>query len=252
MDWLLIGVIIAGALLVLWAAYKIKRAVEPIAPILAAAASLIKDPDSFKKETQEEPASLNGMDSVVLPLIQKDFPDFNVEEIRRKAERSLLSVFNALESQDVTMLSDEVSPAFYEKTRAEIADLKSRGASVKYDDVKIHRTVISRYIREGSRRVIRMQTGLEYRYCLKEGGRVVSGSEDYKTQAKYETEIAYVQDLAKIKGGAAESNEELFVLNCPNCGAPLPDPTSTYCSYCNAHLHPIYLNTWVFTDYRLA
>ena len=51
-------------------------------------------------EDQDMPKSLGGMDSVYFEQIKRDFPDLNINELKRESEKIILDCFNAIENKN--------------------------------------------------------------------------------------------------------------------------------------------------------
>lgn len=63
------------------------------------------------------------MEPVYLPRIQRDFPELNLEELKKKAEPTLLSVFTALSSAEEGLLSGDAGKEIREKVGNLLAEL---------------------------------------------------------------------------------------------------------------------------------
>ena len=59
----------------------------------------------FKRRLQQ-PLSLSGMDAVYRPQIQEDFPELNLDELKRRAERLAFSTLEAISAEDIAILSE--------------------------------------------------------------------------------------------------------------------------------------------------
>ena len=199
-----------------------------------------------RRNASERPKSLNSMEPVYVPRIQKDFPDLNISEFKKKAERVLLSSLQVLASQDLDKLSSEAGKEIREKLRIAVEELRSKNLKQHYDNVHIHKTVVSEYKKDQGLVWIILQTGLETNAYLLDEGKVISGDREFMTQAVFETHYLYVQDpdLAGTKG-------DVFGINCPNCGAPVKTLGNKYCSYCGSGIQEINIKAWKLVDYHL-
>lgn len=195
----------------------------------------------------ERPKSLNSMEVVYLPRIQRDFPELNLEELKRKGERVLLSSLQVLSTQDMGELSGEASEEIRSKLDTAVKELKSKGLKQFYLDPHIHRTVLSEYKKDQGLCWITLQTGLETISYLLQGEKLISGDEDYKTQAVFELRYLYVQD----PHGAGVTGDVLGI-NCPNCGAPIRNLGNKFCEYCGSGVKEINLRVWRLVDYHLV
>lgn len=197
-----------------------------------------------KQELSNTPRSLRSMEPVYLPRIQSDFPTLNIDELKKKAERVLLSSLQALAAQDITLLSEEASPDIREKIMTEIAQLKEQGLTQHYRQVKLYRTVIHDYrLADGLAR-LRLHTALESFSWLEKEGSVLSGDKEFRSQLVFETVYLYVQDVKKVKDRTA------LALSCPSCGAPVRSLGRKVCDYCGNAVKEINLRVWRLTDYK--
>lgn len=221
------------ALAVLAAAVTFKRALQR---------SGISDIIRMIKKSDEEkhiiPKSVNGMTSVMVPLINRDFPEFNWVEFKHKAENMLTAALQAIDRQDLSGLGD-VSEDMHKQISDRIEGNKQNGRHEHYERVKIHQTEISRYEKKGGVCMIVMQSAIESLHYVTEKSRVVQGDERNKEQTRFNTEIIYVQDAEKMAGGTAMG------VHCPNCGAPVSDLGAKVCAYCGSEVIPVNIRVWV-------
>ena len=181
-------------------------------------------------ETENTPKSLFGMETSYLGQIKKDFPDLNINEIKSIGENYIIKYLNAIEEKDKTKL-DHVSDKMKSVIESKINDLKNK--QVNYDNIKIHRTVLSRYEKKNGLATITLQTAFEYIY--KENNKTK------KIQDRYNTEFIYIIDSEKTKSKA-------IGLNCPNCGAPIKNLGEKYCNYCGSGIKDIVKRTWILNN----
>ncbi len=205
--------------------------------------------EGFKAQEQHlasTPKSVSSMTEMYLPLIQKDFPAFNLFEFTQKAENMLLSVFNAVESKNVQSVVNASEDLKYQ-VQGYIEDLNSQGITEIYDNVKIHKTAITHYQKEAGTCIVVFQTALEYyKYRLKEG-KVIKGRKDLKVQTKYNISLVYIQDTSKLKEAGYKG---AVGVSCPNCGAPVTNLGHKSCEYCGSGIREINIHTWFLNKYE--
>ena len=63
--------------------------------------------DNLEEEEANRHKEIGGMTSVFLPQILKDFKEFNLDEIYLLTEKSLRTIFNAIEKKDMPLLSSK-------------------------------------------------------------------------------------------------------------------------------------------------
>lgn len=169
--------------------------------------------DEAKIEDQEVPKSLSSMDSIYLEQIKKDFPDININELKRQAEQLILDVYSGVQKKD--------SSAFHGKIKSFVDSMIGdyTNKDVSFSDMKIHNTVVSNYKKEGG--VATIYFGTSYQYYLNVDGKSV------KTQDRAKTEFIYVYDIHEV-----EAEKKVLGIHCPNCGGPITTLGQKSCSYC--------------------
>lgn len=201
-----------------------------------------------KATLSETPKSLHGMTNVYLPMIKKDFPEFDYELYRNKAQSLLRSYFSSIENKKLSDLSEECSQTLKNSVQNIIWDLNSRNVSQVFDEVVLHNTQISRYIKDGKTVTVLFEISVGYfSYTVDESGKVVFGDKETKTQTVYEVGLVYVQDIDKISGFGSG-----FGMNCPNCGAPIKNLGIKFCEYCGTGVSEVNHRVWNFDSVREA
>lgn len=184
-----------------------------------------------KIEDQELPKSLSSMDSIYLEQIKKDFPQLNINELKREAEKIILDSLNSIENKRIKNISNDKIRSF---VKSQINDLKT--TKVNYDSIKIHKTVISKYENNNGIATIYFGTSLEYLY-LKDN------KLERKIQDRFKTEFIYV-----IDENIVPKDKKLVGINCPNCGAPIKDTKKEVCQYCQTKIISLPKRVWVCND----
>ena len=169
--------------------------------------------DEAKLEDQEVPKSLSSMDSIYLEQIKKDFPDININELKRQAEKVILDVYSGVQKKNSSSFHGKIK-SFVDSM---IHDYDQK--EVSFSDMKIHNTVVASYRKEGGIATIHFATS--YQHYLNVDGKST------KTQDRAKTEFIYVYDINEV--GA---EEKALGIHCPNCGAPITTLGQKGCSYC--------------------
>lgn len=245
---LIVTLVIIAALVIAIAVavYKIKRGIRQISRTMFGTDSFAQGINNQKMEMSETPRSLQAMTSLCLPRIQRDFPEFDYEDYKHKAETVLRSYMNSIEEKNPEFLYGECSTALKDNVKGIIADLSNSGYAQSYDDIVIHRTEISRYTKDGATaRILFVSSVGSYTYTTDSSGGVVYGSRDMKTQSVYETELVYIQNVDMVANGS-----EGLGLNCPNCGAPIKNLGQKFCEYCGTGITEINIRAWKFSSVR--
>lgn len=180
-------------------------------------------------EDQDEPKSLASMDRIYLEQIKEDFPDINIDQLKRQAEREILDVYNSVEDKDTSKLHGKI------KSLAEEMIRDYPGKEVKFDSFKFHNTVVSFYKKGWGTATIFF--GTSYEYMLNVDHKSV------KVQDRAKTEFVYVYREENVP-------EELkaFGVHCPNCGSPVTSLGEKKCSYCGSAIEEVYSKVFVCDD----
>lgn len=185
-------------------------------------------------QNQETPKSLSGMESIAIPLINKDFPDLNINELKRLAESSIISYLNILESKEYKEI-DNSSDKVKGFIKSRLADLNKKD-TVRYDSIKVHKTIINKYENNNGIATIYFQTSLEYMYK--------KNDEPFKKiQDRFVTEFIYIIDTDKLG-----RKIKAIGLNCPNCGAIINNIGNKRCNYCGTGIVDIVSRTWYLNN----
>ena len=184
-------------------------------------------------EAENTPKSVYGMESVYKDRILKDFPEVNLNEIKSMVEKSVLDTFQAIENGDITDFKYNSNKAIaFVKSR--IDDYKDK--EVKFDQIRFHKTVLSKYENKNGVATMYFQTSLEYYLTTNKKRRK-------KVQDRYKVDFVYIVDSNQVS-----DNEKALGLNCPNCGAPISDVGVKTCKYCGSGALEIVNRVWTFNN----
>lgn len=197
---------------------------------------------AVKESLEEQPKSVSGMTSLMLPRITRDFPDFEYDEMRERTKNVLKSYLQAIEQKDVSILTD-VGDEVKQDARDFIYELNNNRRSRHFDSVKIHQIEIKNYNKTAGRCVITFELAVEYYdYITDTSGSLISGSKTSKHQTRFNIDLIYVQDREIVE----QSGSNALGINCPNCGAPLKMLGAKTCQYCGTGIVDINLRAWVY------
>lgn len=200
----------------------------------------------MKQEYSQTPKSVSAMTSLLLPKIVSDFPDFEYDEMKERAENILIQYLRAITQRNVSLLTDG-NAELKQQLENQIQMLSAKELQEHFDQIKIHRTEINQYRKSDGRCIITFQSALEcYHYVTDSSASVLKGSKEYKYQTKYNTDLIYIQDRNLVE------NELDYALgvNCPNCGAPLSSLGAKKCEYCGTPVIEINIHAWSFSDVK--
>lgn len=250
---LLIQLIIIAAvvILVVVAVLIVRKKIRNFSRQMFGTDSFVEGYKNQTHEYNETPLSLHAMTDIYLPQILRDFPEFEYEAYKNKAESLLRSYFTAVSTKKTSALTEECSLTLKNNVQGIIDGLNAKNETKFFDSVVLHDIQIARYVKDGATATIffEISTGC-YNYAEDENGNVVSGSKEEKKQAIYQIGLVYVQDIDKVG-----NHLEGLGINCPNCGAPIKNLGSKFCEYCGTSISEINIRAWRFnsvseTNYR--
>lgn len=212
-----------------------------------------------EEEIARTPKSVSAMDSVYLPNIMKDFPEFNWAEWKLRVQNVVMRYMQALDEGNTSILAEY--PAVRKKAEAEIANRRDTSdesqsgsqrsralsagenrttkpnpkcaetAPTEYKNRRVYRTVIRRYDKTKGLCTIHTETSASYD---------ASGKTH---QTVYDVDLIYVQDAEQLDGA-------MLGYSCPHCGAPVTKLGAKTCAYCGSALEPINIRVWQIQDIR--
>lgn len=202
---------------------------------------------NIEREEKLRNKQVSGMTKLLLPIILKDFPDFNEKEFYMLAEVSIRSILNSIEEKNDKYLKSDDYSLIREKIKLQITDLIDNDISYKYDDIVFHKHAIKSYTKEKGIATLVISSSLEYYYTVTKDSKVIK-SDEYKRQTRYQTTFIYIYDVKK-----AGFDIGILGINCPNCGSPINSLEQKCCSYCKSGLNiqvANLLKCWKIIEYK--
>ena len=135
--------ILAILVLIFYGVYRVKR----LSRQLFGTDDILQGVKKAQEDLSTTPRSVSAMTRIALPQIVSDFPDFEYNEMKQRAENALMQYFEAVTAQDVTILQ-EGNEDLKEQLRSQIRALVSQEKWEHFTQVKIHQTEIARYRKE--------------------------------------------------------------------------------------------------------
>ncbi len=230
--FLLGGILVFGvAILVLW-----RRAASLLGQFFGTANLKRIEADSRLSESNT-PKSLSTMTGLLLPRIQRDFPEFSWPDARARCMDALRSSLLAVSERSVEPLNGE-SGRLLEQLRLRIEADRAAGERTIYREVTVHGAELAGYdLREGLAIVtVRLAAGF-FEWRETDGGELLSGDTEYRRQTRFEMELVYLRD-------ASEADAPGLGLTCPRCGAPVTSLGQKSCVYCGTGVIPVNDKVW--------
>ena len=239
MDGLIAAVVILAVLFGAgYAGYRVvRKKLASVSRSLLGTDSFIEGWNRQADVLAATPKSVSGMTRVFGPQIEEDFPDFNLNQFKNKAENMLLSALQAVDAEDITLLK-EATEELTKQVENQITRNNAEGVKETYERIHIHQTEITNYVKRDGTCVIVFQSAVEHMHYKTRDGKVIEGDSKRLTQTKYNVEVVYIQDEKMVKTDNAVGT------TCPNCGAPVKKLGAMYCEYCGSAVTPINLKVW--------
>lgn len=223
---------------------KIYKKVQSISRQAFGTEDLLEGFRQMEIENSTTPKSVAGMTSLYLPKIKKDFPEFQYDEMKVRAENALTSYLLAISSMNPSLLS-EGGQELKDHLEMKLSMLREAEVRETYREIKIHRTEISNYRKRNGRCIITFQSALQSFYTKTDrNGKILAGNAQLYTQSKYNVDVIYVQDRDLVE----KETDHSLGLNCPNCGAPISTLGSKVCEYCGTHIVELNIYAWTFSN----
>lgn len=235
-----LSIFIAGAVV----AVRVRNRVRSFSGQAFGTTDLLKGLKQVELEASATPKSVAGMTSLYLPKIKKDFPEFQYDEMKVRAENVLTSYLLSVSGLDASFLS-EGGQELRDELSMKISMLRSDRMKENYRNVKLHRTEIANYRKRNGRCIITFQSAVQFFYTKTDAsGKLLEGNAELYTQAKYNVDVIYVQDRNLVE----KETDHSLGLNCPNCGAPLSMLGSKVCEYCGTPIVELNIYAWTFSN----
>lgn len=242
---IIILILILAIIIAIYCGYRhLRQKVREFSRALWGTDDITKAAKKLKTEYSTTPKSVSAMTSLLLPEIVEDFPSFNYDEMKERAENVLVGYLRGVSEQKVSLLTD-CNTELKQQLEDHIQMNKARGLWEHFEQIQIHRTEISQYRKEDGRCSIILQSAIEcFHYITDEESNIKDGSKEYKYQTKYNIDLIYVQDRNIVENDLDHG----LGLNCPNCGAPISTLGHKYCEYCGTPVIEYNINVWTFSN----
>lgn len=203
---------------------------------------MVSEAERIKEEDSNRVRSISGMTDILLPIIVKDFPEFNPNQLFNMTEKSLRIVFESLSNNSSAKLND--IPLLRDSIKTAIESNEANGIKIKYKDIKFHKFSLKDYKKVDGVATITVCTSVEYYYEKTINDQVKEKSK-YKKQTRYCCKFIYIYDESLVG-----DYEKVLSTNCPNCGAVITNLGHKFCEYCGTAVKEINLKAWAFSSYE--
>ena len=196
-------------------------------------------------EYANTPKSISSATNLYLPNIIKDFPNFHYDEMKERAEQALVSYLQSIQFDNETKLI-EGTDELKNQLHLYLERIHKESTIEHFERIKIHKTEIHQYRKMAGRCSIIFQTAIEYIHYQEKNGKIITGKQDLREQAKYNIEMIYIQNREVVEQYADYGK----ALNCPNCGAPVTTLGNKVCAYCDSPIIEYNIKVWSFSSIK--
>lgn len=213
--------VILIAIAVLAALAIVSAAVQWISRLGRSAEGLISQIKSAQVREHTMPKSLSSIEGLLLPQIMKDFPDYNASVIAERVKADARLFYDSAIKGEVLFEKGTSLPC---RQNMRLPDDVAGG-------VVIHRAALAAYIKQGRDRQLNYQVAAQYDD---------KNGETWQKRLSLKYIAAYTEDFT----------DDIHVIKCPNCGAPVPTVGDKVCRYCGAQLKTASGYGWVLTEIK--
>lgn len=193
------------------------------------------------------PKPISNLTAVYKPQIERDFPSISYQRMEAMAQGGLINTLNAIEAEDFSSIPD-AAPSLLSQVEGIIGDNRSKNIKVRYDDVKIHKTAVSRYksTKQYAEAVFEISCqALSYEESA-EDGKLLCGSKTEPQQFAFKVKLSYNQ------ANYDEGTNSAYSHNCPNCGAPVSViGGNAVCRFCGSGVQAVEERIWQINSVEL-
>ncbi len=193
--------IVALLFLILYIMKRIKRGFQQSG--IGEFVNLVKEADISSQLT---PKSISGGDVIFLPLIMRDFPDFDLSFAKSVIDNHVLRSY-----EDI---------------------IYTGNSTATVSNPELHRTAISNYTKTTHVATITFQTAFQYKEQKNNEAAII-------IQERCETEYTFYFDEEKT-----DTNTKSLAMRCSYCGAPFDSMSITSCSYCGNGITMLQDKVW--------
>ncbi len=211
---------------------KVRSAAKSLSPDLMSLNGIKDFAKRNELELENTPKSINGMESLLTPRIEKDFKGLSIRDLKARNEDEVFAYYRAIETGDMSKFED--NEAINSKITQVIKD--NDYLLTAFSGIKVHKHAISNYEKVNGVHTIFFQMAIEY---IKKDRHNPSGK---KTQIRVETMWVYLPDEKNFT-----TMNTVGALNCPNCGAPI-NKNIKVCEYCSASVETDFSRVWALKN----
>ena len=199
----------------------VSAVVRWIARIGRSAEGLIGQIKDAQVREHTVPKSLSSIEGLLMPQITKDFPDYNASVIAERVKADARLFYESAIKGEVLFDKGTSLPC---RQNMQLPDDVAGG-------VLIHRAALAAYVKQGRDRQLNYQVSAQYDD---------KNGETWQKRLTLKYIAAYTEDFT----------DDIHVIKCPNCGAPVPTVGDKVCRYCGAALKTASGYGWVLTSIK--
>lgn len=213
-------------------------------------------PEDFNmKKEFTAPKSVSDLSTALIPQINRDYPDLNIEQMKSACQTVLIKSLELLyqmtsgdNGDTIDRIQTELAASGIGQTRSlaetlwqKVASARADGKTLVYRDVIVHKGGINAYQKHSSTVEITFQYAVQCLQYQERYGKFISGNRATPTQCRYNVQVINILDADRY---AAEDMKGVG-FTCPHCGAPVEHLGTDVCKYCGTAIKTVDMRIWL-------
>lgn len=187
-------------------------------------------------------------DSMLTPMenyIASADPNFSVVDLQKKLANLYVQLQDNWSARDITPLRPYLTDELYEQSERQLNELRKNEQTPHIERIAVLGTNVRGWFQRDNMDhiIVEMSTRITTYTTDDNTGEVIRGDRNAEKFMTYEW------DLVRPTGTVTEKAEEMHVVNCPNCGAPVSINQSAKCPFCDSVI-TVKANDWVLASIK--
>lgn len=220
---------------------KVTRGVQDFSRVAFGTPNIVQGLKQVDEQAQTTPKNVFGAERTYLPMITRDFPEFDISDAQSRAKNVLTSYLRAVDERDWNLLtegSDDLKNSLYQR----IQMLNDSRRIEHFENIIVHKVALHNYTKRSGECSIKFQMAVEHVHYFENVGQKVYDGQKRKVQSKYEVEMVYIQDRDIISRETTDGHS----LICPRCGGAITNLGAKKCPYCDTPVIEYNIRVWKF------
>lgn len=220
---------------------KVSKGVEDFSKMAFGTPNIMQGLKQVDEQAQSTPKTVFGAEKTYLPLIKRDFPQFDLADAESRAKNVLTSYLRAIDERNPGLLtegSDDLKNLLYQKVQM----MNDARKLEHFESIIVHKVGLHGYTKRSGECAIQFHLAVEHVHYFENVGQPVYDGQKKKIQSKYEVEMVYIQDRDAISRETTAGHS----LICPRCGGAITGLGAKKCPYCDTPVVEYNIRVWKF------